>query len=49
MNYSILSCFQWIHVDANILEMMLRKTEEKKIIFVRVDEATVMQGEVLVS
>ena len=30
MNYSALSRFQWIRLDANILEMMPRKTEEKK-------------------
>ena len=29
MNYSVLSRFQWICLDANILEKMLRKTEEK--------------------
>ena len=33
MNYSVLSCFQWIRLDADILEMMLRKTEEKKRLF----------------
>ena len=38
MNFSVLSCFQWIRIDANILETMPRKTEEKKIVFVRVDE-----------
>ena len=27
MNYSVLSCFQWIRVDANILETRPRKTE----------------------
>ena len=36
-DYSILSHFQWICMDANILETMLRKTEEKKIVLVRVD------------
>ena len=30
MNYSVLSRFQWIRVDANILETMLRKAEEKR-------------------
>ena len=30
MNYSMLSRLQWIHLDANILETILRKTEEKK-------------------
>ena len=30
MNYSVLSRFQWIRLDANILEAMLRKTEEKR-------------------
>ena len=35
MNY----CFQWICVDANILKTMTRKTENKKIVFVRVDGA----------
>ena len=29
MNYSILSHFQWICVDANILETMPMKMEEK--------------------
>ena len=38
MNYSVFSRFQWIRVDANILETMPRKTEEKKIILVRVDK-----------
>ena len=38
MNYSVLSHFQWIRVDANILETMPRKTEEKKIILVCVDK-----------
>ena len=36
MNYSVLSRFQWIHVDANILEKMPRKTE--KFVLVRVDK-----------
>ena len=39
MNYSILSRFQWIRWDANILEMMQRKTDEKKIVLVHVDKA----------
>ena len=30
MNYSVLSLFQWIRLDANILETMSRKMEEKK-------------------
>ena len=30
MNYSDLSHFQWIRVDANILETMPRKTEKKR-------------------
>ena len=33
MNYSIFGRFQWICVDANILETMPRKTEENKIVF----------------
>ena len=41
MNYSVLSCFQWICVDANIFEMMPRKREEKKIVLVHVDKALV--------
>ena len=28
INYSILSCLQWIHLDANILETMPRRTGE---------------------
>ena len=39
MNYTILNCLHWLHVDANILKMMPRKTEEKKIVLVRVDKA----------
>ena len=39
VNYSVLSCSQWISVDANILETMQRKTAEKKIVLVRVDKA----------
>ena len=31
MNHSVLGCFQWIRVDANILETMPRKTEEKRL------------------
>ena len=38
MNYSVLSHLQWIHLDANILEMMPRKTGDKKIVSVRVDK-----------
>ena len=30
MNYSVFGRFQWIRMNANILEMMLRKTEEKR-------------------
>ena len=30
MNYSILNRFQWIRLDANILETMPRNTREKK-------------------
>ena len=41
MNYSIFSRFQWIRMDANILEMMQRKTEEKNIVFVCVDGPSV--------
>ena len=37
MNYSVLSRFQWTRSDANILEMMQRTTEEKKIVLRRVD------------
>lgn len=33
--------FRWIRVDANILEIMPRKTEEKKIVLVCVDLASV--------
>ena len=36
--YCVLSRFQWIHVDANILETMPRKMEKKKIVLVRVDK-----------
>ena len=32
-----MSRLQWIHLDANILEMMPSKTWEKKIVLVRVD------------
>ena len=39
MNYSVLSRFQWIRLDANILETMPRKTEEEKIVLVRVNMA----------
>ena len=39
MNYSMLSQFQWICLDANILETMSRKTWEKKICLVCVDMA----------
>ena len=38
MNYSVLGRFQWIDMDANILEIMPRQTEAKKISFVHVDE-----------
>ena len=38
MKYSVLSHFQWLCVDGNILETMLRKTEEKKIVFILEDE-----------
>ena len=38
MNYSVYGHFQWIRVDTNILETMQRKTEEKKIVFLSVDE-----------
>ena len=41
MTYRVFSLFQWIHVDGNILETMPRKTEEKKIVLVRVDKALV--------
>ena len=41
MNYSVFGRFQWIRVDADILETMPRKTEEKKIVFVRVDDPSV--------
>ena len=34
MNYSVFGRFQWIYMDANILETMPRKTEKKKIVFV---------------
>ena len=34
LEYSVLGHFQWIRLDANILEKMLRKTEEKEIVFV---------------
>lgn len=37
MNYSVFGCFLRIGVDANVLETMLRQTEEKKIVFVSVD------------
>ena len=37
MNYSVFGRFQWIRVDANILETMTRKTEKKKIVLARVD------------
>ena len=30
MNYSVFGHFQWIRVDANVLKMMMRKTETKK-------------------
>ena len=33
MNYSALSCFQWIRLDANILETMPRKAEERQIVW----------------
>ena len=39
INYSVLSRFQWIRLDANILETMPRKTEEEKIILVCVNMA----------
>ena len=37
MNYSVFGRFQWICLDATILEMMPDKTEEKKIVCFRVD------------
>ena len=42
MNYSILRRFQWIRVEANNLEIMPRKTEEKKIVLVHVDMALIL-------
>lgn len=42
MNHSVFCHFQWIRLDANILETMPRKTEEKKTVFVRVDEPLIM-------
>ena len=41
MNNSVFGRFQWIRIDANILETMQRKTEEKKTVFVRVDGPSV--------
>ena len=38
MNYRVFCHFQWIRMDVNILETMLRKMEEKKIVLVRVDQ-----------
>ena len=38
MNYCIFGPFQWIHMDANILKTITRKTEKKKeIVFACVD------------
>ena len=39
MNYSMLSCLQWIRLDADILETMPRKMEDggEKIVLVCVD------------
>ena len=39
MTYSVLSHLQWIHLDANTLEKMPRKTEEKKIVLICADMA----------
>ena len=41
MNYSVLSRFQWIRLDANILETMPRKKDEKEIVLLSVDMAQV--------
>ena len=41
LNYAVSSRHQWIRVDANILKTMTRRTEEKKIVFARVDGALV--------
>ena len=41
LNYAVFSRHQWIHVDANILKTMTRRTEKKKIVFARVDGALV--------
>ena len=43
MNYSVLSHLQWIHLDANILEMMPRNPGEQKIVLVCVDMALMLQ------
>ena len=40
MNYSVFTRFQWIRLDANILEIMLKKTREK-IVLICVDMASV--------
>ena len=47
MNYSVFGRFQWIHVDANILETMPMDSEEKKIIFgsTVLDETTTFKQE----
>ena len=41
LNYSVLSCLQWIRLDADILETMQRKTEGKKIVLVCVDTSVI--------
>ena len=37
MNYGVLSRLKLIRLDANILETMPKKTEETKMVWVRVD------------
>ena len=39
----LLSRFQWIRLDTNILERILRKTEEKKIVLLHVDKAVMLR------
>ena len=39
MNYSVLSCFQWVRLDANILETMPKKMGGEKTVLGRVDKA----------
>ena len=46
--YSVFGHFKWIRMDANILETMPRKTEERKIVFARVDGPLVSEVDQLV-